>query len=400
MTTRSACSALFVTGLWLLASCEGRVAGGDPHDGGGSPDAGVDAIADLGAPDVAPDAAPQCPTGSPVWTQRLPTNSPGARASVGMVFDSLGERVVLFGGIVGNTTMPGAGTWVWSGETWTELTPATSPPARAEPAMAYDPSCDRIVMFGGITLFAGMPGSVFVNDTWEFDGTTWWQASPGSQSPAGPGCTFTSSPSDPDPRFEASMAFDPHRGRVVMFGGGTCPDGRFDDFNDVWEYDCASHQWFSRPVASGGPVPAGRRLAAMGFHEGSDTMVVSGGGVTEYDEVDETWLLDWDGNDVVWTAGPVGPSARMGAGLVYDAARDLLVLYGGVGTHGSPIWPEDTWEWDGTAWSEHVVDGPPPRYVHGMAWDAASCEVVLFGGIFDPGGAGMPLDQTWTLGVP
>ena len=41
----------------------------------------------------------------------------------------------------------------------------------------------------------------------------------------------------------------------------------------------------------------------------------------------------------------------------------------------------DTWEWDGTAWTQRSpASAPSPQQGHAMAYDAARGRVVLFGG--------------------
>lgn len=43
--------------------------------------------------------------------------------------------------------------------------PASSPPARYDAAMTYDPDHRRVIVFGGSA------GSALLNDTWTWDGT-------------------------------------------------------------------------------------------------------------------------------------------------------------------------------------------------------------------------------------
>src|SRR5438067_1009208 len=71
---------------------------------------------------------------------------------------------------------------------WTELSPATSPSARAAQAEAFDSSTGDLVLFGGV----GPSG--FLDDTWTFDGSDWTQLFPSTS---------------PSARLGASVAFDP-----------------------------------------------------------------------------------------------------------------------------------------------------------------------------------------------
>jgi len=81
---------------------------------------------------------------------------------------------------------------------------------------------------------------------------------------------------------------------------------------------------------------------------------------------------------IFWTQKQdIGPSRRTRHGLVYDAARDRVVLFGG-DPGGAPL--ADTWHWDGTLWTQVADTGPSARHSVAMAYDSAAQRVVLFGG--------------------
>ena len=64
-----------------------------------------------------------------------------------MAYDAATGTVVLFGGDGSSGDL--GDTWTWNGTTWTEQTPATSPPARESATMAYDAATGTVVLFGG-----------------------------------------------------------------------------------------------------------------------------------------------------------------------------------------------------------------------------------------------------------
>jgi len=103
-----------------------------------------------------------------------------------------------------------------------------------------------------------------------------------------------------------------------------------------------------------------------------------GGGNRDIPELDDTW--EWDGDN--WTqVAETGPSPRSGYGMTYDTARSRAVLFGGIGQQGGPgLFLGDTWEWDGEAWAQLADFGPPPRQTVGMAYDSVRKRVVMFGG--------------------
>jgi hypothetical protein len=115
----------------------------------------------------------------------------------------------------------------------------------------------------------------------------------------------------------------------------------------------------------------------------SRTLLVGGDGLgTLYHD---TWL--WDGE--TWTqVEDIGPSGRTGHAIAYDSGRQRVVLFGGTATE--PL--SDTWEWDGEAWTQVEDTGPSPRSRHALAFDSARSRVVLFGGV---DGASNLLGDTW-----
>src|SRR5262249_41716876 len=90
--------------------------------------------------------------------------------------------------------------------------------------------------------------------------------------------------------------------------------------------------------------------------------------------------LECDGERWNQTAS-TGPSPRQGHAMAYDSARGKVVLFGGTSPQGGVLTPlNDTWEWDGTSWTQVASSGPSPRQFHAMAYDSTRRRIVLFGG--------------------
>ena len=177
------------------------------------------------------------------------------------------------------------------------------------------------------------------------------------------------------------MAYDSGRGVTVLFGGY---NGSVN-LDDTWEWDGTN--WLRRTPLH---HPSARTAPAMAYDSARSVVVLFGGyiGGNPPTYSSETW--EWDGTD--WTErNPANyPSARVSS-LVYDSARHVSVLFGG--SDGNlPL--NDTWEWDGTDWAKRSpVDQPPVRISPGMAYDSARGVTVLFGGYT---GSGFDrLDDTW-----
>ena len=71
-----------------------------------------------------------------------------------------------------------------------------------------------------------------------------------------------------------------------------------------------------------------------------------------------------------------GPTARTDHTMVYDSARQRVVLFGGADDFGNVL--HDTWEWDGIEWTRTGRDHPPARMNHAMVYDSLRNLTVRF----------------------
>ena len=165
------------------------VAGGVDYTGGSCPDGGtvfsVKRVLSL-----------SWPGGNPTWTQLA--NGPWSnRAKHSMVFDTIRNRVMLYGGsniydycwcgglICGQTLVdveaPQSDIWAMDVVTgnWSQLQPTGGPPAgRGYQSAAYGPNVDQMIIFGGgdnqesqpdcVSQCVGSPIRSFRNDKWIF----------------------------------------------------------------------------------------------------------------------------------------------------------------------------------------------------------------------------------------
>ena len=103
--------------------------------------------------------------------------------------------------------------------------------------------------------------------------------------------------------------------------------------------------------------------------------------------VNDTW--EWNGSEWTQTAD-IGPSPRMGHALAYDSQRQRVVLFGGTGT--TYLGLGDTWEWDGESWTQVADTGPSARTHHAITFDSRRNRVILFWGV---GADQIALADTW-----
>lgn len=289
------------------------------------------------------------PSGGGGWRHLAPKTAPSPRSAV-LASDTARRTIVLFSGAGADDT------WTWDGLTWTRQNPAMSPPARAGASFAAHPPTQTLVLFGGM----GSRGPL--GDTWLWNGKIWSQV-------LGAG---------PKPTFGATMAFDPVRGSIILFGG-------YDNLGDTWEWDGSSWRALS-PKSSPGPLLG----AGLAYSAVLGKLILFGGkrgmGIPNNDT---TWA--WDGSN--WSLVPLStsPPGRFYAAMAASLDGSMILLFGG---NGDKLLG-DTWMFTGTWTQSTQAQAPPPRADASLAPDPTSNSLLLFGGVY---GREYHIGDTWAWG--
>ncbi|MBI4712504.1 MAG: hypothetical protein HY762_04270 [Planctomycetes bacterium] len=256
------------------------------------------------------------------------------------------------------------GTWAWDGTNWTLLTPANEPGPRGDHAMVYDSARQRIVLFGGSTYDFNIGSWVYLNDTWEWDGTDWLQHY----------STVT-----PTARNLHAMAYDSLRGKTVLFGGvGTGVQN-----NESWEWDGTNRTLKDYTLDPAGDIdtPSWRDAPAMAYDAARGKVVLFGGyNIPTKTRLGDTW--EYDGTNWTQRFPANSPPPRNHFAMAYDSARQKIVIFGGIVGQDPAGGGDDTWEWDGTNWiGISLINSPISRSNHAMAYDSFRQKTVLYGGV-------------------
>ncbi|MEB2311422.1 MAG: hypothetical protein OZ928_06205 [Polyangiaceae bacterium] len=330
------------------------------------------------------------------WSQ-VTGPGPSARMGAAGAWDYVGHQLLLFGGTNGSTYYDD--TWTFNGTSWT-LRTGTHPSARA---YAQVSSMGKV----GFVLYGGAESPTeSLDDTWEWNGTGWSSVPYFSEKPPknaygamafysdsmrravvfggdGAGAAVWSYDfvakawsqviTTPPARTKHAMAYDPLRGRTVMYGGVTASNNYL---YDTWEWLGSGWQ-----RACEYPDCPSLTSPALAYDAKAKVTLLFG---------DDLFNTLWSWNGVTWTklcgygTACAGPSARMMSTLAYDPNRERTVLFGGMSSGAAR---NDTWEWDGSQWIQACVttpcinNKPSPRYGASMAYDGGSGGVLLlFGG--------------------
>ena len=240
------------------------------------------------------DSVWQLPLAADAPWSRMPVSGPGPGARWGhsTTYDSIHNRMIVFGGR--DVTGPLAETWTLSlgaTPTWTRIDGGGLQPLPREGHSAvYDPAGDRMVVFGGSV------GSSPADDTWQLSlsGTPTWTPIP--------------TPVRPLARAFASSGYDGLRHRIVLVGGQGAGSG---PLSDGWTFDLAGDSGWS-PAAIDGQGPSPRWGAAGAFDTRHDRMLIFGGIASAMAApFDETWIMS-SSAPVYTTIGPARVQAHPG----------------------------------------------------------------------------------------
>ena len=309
------------------------------------------------------------------------TGGPSTRAGHSAVYDGIGQRMIVFGG-----AGPGLQGDLWqlslpdptvTPPAWSPLaTTGTPPTARTGHSAIFDSVNNRMILFGGQQ--AG-PGP-YLNEVWVLTlaGTPAWSPVTPSGMPPG-GRRNHSAVYDPVRREmivyggtdDAGLTFDDFFVLSLPVAAASF----------TWSSPpVASFRPVGRHLHSAIHDPLGPRMVMLAGHDNdtvSDGSTLNGEAWTLHPGVGFTW---------VGLSFAVTPPLRAGHTAVYDALNQRMVIFGGYNDTLDPITPPDMWAMNlGSVpnWVLMSPGGPPAptgRMNHTAVYDALYSRIVIFGG--------------------
>lgn len=311
-----------------------------------------------------------------IWKEKFPKEAPSPRFGHAMAYDSIREKVILFGGMGESNSDLKNDTWKWDGSDWEQLFPLDSPDPRVHHHMVYDSGRDKIIMFGG----SDGKGLDF-NDLWEWDGHNWIKRDDIPEP-------------KPKKRRAFGMAYDNISGRIYIFGGyKAIGDDWLDDF---WYFDGSSWTHINQ---LGQPKPSERAQVRMEFDESRNVIFLHGGHYRSGNILNDSWIWHGDDDQAYWEElDPVqSPSKYTGFAMEYMRNEGVIVKFGG--ETAPDVAKNETWIWNWQNWDElkydNLPDPPAPREGARMAYEIKRKNIVMFGGIDDNYGDYRIFDDTW-----
>ena len=266
----------------------------------------------------------------------------------------------------------GGSTWVNTGPNWSNgVLLSTWPYFRGFNRLVYDPVL-------GQTLAAESENAttIYSDSYWAYNSTahTWTQKTTTGvvdQCVSPLGSNPPAHPANRHPYHE--LTYDTARGRMYLFSGVCQGYG----FTDTWAYTSSSNAWTQLMSATN---PPGRFEGAMAYDAAHDVVVLYGGLIMNV--MADTWQYSPGSNAWVPMSPGTNPGPVSGHSMVYDSVNKKIVLFGGYAAWGGPAL-NATWVYDAgrNTWTNPQPSTlPPGAYYPAMAFDSRRGLVVLYEG--------------------
>ncbi len=256
------------------------------------------------------------------------------------------------------------------------------PDRLSEHSAVYDQELQQMVVFGGTP---DIPSNCMSDGTQEFLAETWIY-----DDPCG---AWSRAPDAPSARGRHSSVWA--EGDMFVFGGRYRDESgvAYTLYNDLLRFGVGARDWSE--VIVEGEVPAARAMSALAYDSVRKRLWLFGGNTSAsglaYEPMADLWSFDIA--DGAWEEHrPIAaPEPRLFHSMLYDGARDRLVVFGGADETAFadvPRYFSNLWAYDIEAgeWVEIAASGSGPagRFWSSVVHDESSDRYVLFGG-HDPG---------------
>ncbi|MEW6592916.1 MAG: kelch repeat-containing protein [Candidatus Hadarchaeota archaeon] len=295
------------------------------------------------------------------WARAVTNTPPRAISGISMAYHPSTENIVLFGGYKGSEPSENT-TWLYKPLTgrWENIDSGilstVRPAAKRGITLVYDPKTDNIIFFGGNN------GSTRENDTLMFNpaARTWENL-------------ITTQSTPISLRSDYGMVYDPITENIIMFGGTTVATG----IRETWMFNTITRRWDNLNIAT---QPSARYNVGMVYDPITENVVLYGGRVSANEPLFDTWMFKPSTRTWENVTPATRPEQRYAHSMVYDPFTENIVMFGGF-TDGTGN-QNDTWMFNPSArtWNDVTVNRPLARSGAGMTYASNIDKIVMFGG--------------------
>jgi len=183
------------------------------------------------------------------WVNKIPVVSPPKRSDTTLIYDSLENRVLLFGGYDNGLRYDDLWEYNITMNNWTELTAVIKPTARYGLSLICNNMSNKIYLFGGRC-------SIYNNDLWNYNQSSlsWDLISTATQPPG---------------RYWHCWFYVPDLNIGFLFGGTNT-----EILGDTWFFNFSSLEWVDQTTE---PSPSPRLLSSMVYNTYDKRIYLYGG---------------------------------------------------------------------------------------------------------------------------
>jgi hypothetical protein len=321
--------------------------------------------------------------GTPAWSQASPTGTlPSARVYAAGAYDPNTNTLMVYGGY-NCATAYSSDVWVLSNangigaQAWTKLKPSTTSPPARESASAVYDSVNNI-----LTIYAGDAGGRPFHDVWVLSHANGTGGTPAwtQLSPSGKA---------PNARTGQTAIYDSASDRMTIFGGVNGANTIYDSWVLTAANGIGTPSWILLSAASTAPSLSYQSAV---YNSTADTMLVFGGSssANKLQPQSHAFLLSnangLGSTEAAWTLG--GPAARFGQTGFYDSVTNNWFVFGGEHASSDNLNFNDYWEATDIVGSSNLVwnklqqngTTPSARYGQTGLYDSVSDRLMIFGG--------------------
>ncbi len=182
--------------------------------------------------------------------------------------------------------------------------------------------------------------------------------------------------------------FDTDR-KVFVFYGGLLWGLPIPYLNDTWEFNYSTMAWTQITSASASAVPGnqGLVLSSIDYDSYAKRVIIFGGGGNGGNK-NETW--EYNGTNWTNLVPGASPPISQGKPMVFDSKRNVSVLFGDGAASSNATWE---YNYSANTWTEKAIEAPSARSTGaGMTFVTSTGKAYLFGGKVGDD----YLNDTWT----